>query len=95
MNRSDQDFLNAALRTDLLCFLHRSVLMLNPGAPFLPNWHLEAIAYRLEQVRHGKITRLIINLPPRSLKSIFVSVVLPALCAIMMRMVAPSSALSA
>ena len=59
-------------------FLHRSVLMLNPGAPFLPNWHLEAIAYRLEQVRHGKITRLIINLPPRSLKSIFVSVVLPA-----------------
>ena len=78
MNRSDQHFLNAALRTDLLCFLHRSVLMLNPGAPFLPNWHLEAIAYRLEQVRHGKITRLIINLPPRSLKSIFVSVVLPA-----------------
>jgi hypothetical protein len=78
MNRTDQDFLNAALRSDLPSFLHRSVLTLNPGAPFLQNWHIDAIAYQLERVRNGEITRLIINLPPRSLKSIFVSVAFPA-----------------
>jgi predicted phage terminase large subunit-like protein len=78
MNANDQDFLNAALRNDFLAFLHRSVLTLNPGARFLTNWHLEAIAYRLDQVRRGEITRLIINLPPRSLKSVMVSVAFPA-----------------
>jgi predicted phage terminase large subunit-like protein len=78
MNRTDQDFLNAALRSDLPAFLHRSVLTLNPGAPFLENWHIEAICHLLERIRHGEITRLIINLPPRSLKSILVSVVFPA-----------------
>jgi predicted phage terminase large subunit-like protein len=78
MNRTDQDFLNAALRSDLPSFLHRSVLTLNPGAPFLQNWHIDAIAYQLERVRNGEITRLIINMPPRSLKSIFVSVAFPA-----------------
>jgi len=78
VNRTDQDFLNAALRSDLPAFLHRSVLTLNPGAPFLENWHIEAIAYQLERIRQGEITRLIINMPPRSLKSILVSVVFPA-----------------
>jgi predicted phage terminase large subunit-like protein len=39
---------------------------------------LEAIAYQLERVRRGEITRLIINMPPRSLKSIMASVAFPA-----------------
>ena len=78
MNCTDQDFLNAALRSDFQAFLHRCVLTLNPGAPFLPNWHIEAIAYQLEKIRTGEVTRLIINLPPRSLKSIMVSVAFPA-----------------
>lgn len=42
------------------------------------NWHIQAIAYHLELVRRGKIRRLIINLPPRSLKSILASVAFPA-----------------
>jgi predicted phage terminase large subunit-like protein len=42
------------------------------------NWHIRALAYHLEQVRLGKITRLIINMPPRSLKSIVSSVAFPA-----------------
>lgn len=75
---SDEQTLNALLRSDFYQFLHRCCRMLNPGAPFLPNWHLEAIAYRLDQVRRGEITRLIINLPPRHLKSIAASVAFPA-----------------
>jgi len=44
----------------------------------MPNWHLEAIAYQLERLRCGEISRLIINMPPRSLKSITASVAFPA-----------------
>jgi hypothetical protein len=42
------------------------------------NRHLEAIAYQLERVRRGEIKRLIINMPPRSLKSVTASVAFPA-----------------
>ena len=49
-----------------------------PGQEFERSWHIEAIAYLLEQVRRGEIRRLIINMPPRSLKSIAASVAFPA-----------------
>ena len=78
MTRTDQALLEAVLRNDFLSFLRYCMMVLNPGAPFLPNWHLDAIAYLLEQVRAGKINRLIINIPPRYLKSIMVSVAFPA-----------------
>jgi predicted phage terminase large subunit-like protein len=42
------------------------------------NWHICTIAYYLEQIRLGKIKRLIITVPPRSLKSIMCSVAFPA-----------------
>ena len=78
MTREELAVLDAALRTDFLSFLRRCVATLNPGATFLPNWHLEAIAYQLDRVITGEINRLIINLPPRYLKSIMVSVAFPA-----------------
>jgi predicted phage terminase large subunit-like protein len=61
-----------------MAFIHRCMLTLNPGAPFEPNWHLEAIAHALLKVQTGEVTRLVINAPPRSLKSIMASVALPA-----------------
>jgi predicted phage terminase large subunit-like protein len=78
MNRNDRVVLNAALRADFQAFLHRCMLTLNPGKPFIPNWHIEAIAHVLEKALAGEVTRLIINGPPRSLKSIIVSVAFPA-----------------
>jgi predicted phage terminase large subunit-like protein len=45
-----------------------------PGTPYLPNWHVGAIAHQLMRVQAGEISRLLINQPPRSLKSICVSV---------------------
>jgi hypothetical protein len=42
------------------------------------NYHIQAIAYHLELVRQGKIKRLIINVAPRSLKSLMTSVAWPA-----------------
>jgi predicted phage terminase large subunit-like protein len=65
--------LSAALRTSFSAFLHRCFIHLNPGQPFHDNWHLRAIAYRLEAVERGG-ARLIFNVPPRSLKSISISV---------------------
>jgi predicted phage terminase large subunit-like protein len=78
MNSQEIVLLDEILRSDFGKFLHRCFLWLNPGATFLPNWHIRAIAYQLERVRRGEITRLIINLPPRYLKSITVSVAFSA-----------------
>jgi hypothetical protein len=41
------------------------------------NWHIQKLAYHLEQVRLGRSKRLIINLPPRFLKSIISSIAFP------------------
>ena len=66
------------LRNDFYAFLHRAFLELNPQAQFEPNWHLEVLAAKLEEVRLGKCKRLIVNLPPRQLKSIAASIAFPA-----------------
>ena len=78
MPKEDTKILYAILRNDFVSFLHRCMMTLNPGSPFLPNWHIHAMAYQLGRVLSGEITRLIINLPPRYLKSICVSVAFPA-----------------
>src|SRR5256885_7302301 len=71
---------NAILRSDLGFFAQRCFSELNPQAAFAPNWHLEIIAAKLTGVREGKIRRLIINLPPRHLKSSMASIAFPAWC---------------
>ena len=68
----------ALLRNHFLAFIHRSFLEFNPTTEFKYNWHLEVIAHELEQVRRGLNNRLIIQLPPRSLKSHSASVAFPA-----------------
>ena len=70
--------LEMALRNDLVSFIEKVMRTVNPGDPYLDNWHIWAIAWYLEQVRLGKIRRLIICLPPRSGKSLIASVAFPA-----------------
>jgi len=67
-----------ACRQDFVSFNEIAFDLLSHGKPLLKNWHIEALAYHLDQVRLGKIKRLIINLPPRSLKSHVTSVAFPA-----------------
>jgi predicted phage terminase large subunit-like protein len=69
---------HAALRADFHTFLVRCFAELNPGASFLPSWHIEVMAAKLQAVRDGRIRRLIINIPPRHLKSLAASIALPA-----------------
>lgn len=43
-------------------------------AEFRDNWHIDMVAEHLEAVVNGEIKRLIINIPPRHMKSLLVSV---------------------
>ena len=68
------------LRQDFCSFAGRCFHDLNPQAELAINWHLDVIAAKLTAVREGKIRRLIINLPPRHLKSLMASIAFPAWC---------------
>ena len=68
----------ALMRIDFHGFLERSFYELNPATEFKDNWHIDVIAFELEQVRLGNTKRLIINVPPRSLKSHCASVAFSA-----------------
>ena len=68
------------LRHDLASFAGRCFQDLNPQTCLATNWHLELIAAKLTAVREGRIRRLIINLPPRHLKSLLASIAFPAWC---------------
>ena len=66
------------LRNDLMTFVERSFYELNPQANFLAGRYIELVATTLEKCRTGKTKRLILNLPPRTLKSHAASVAFPA-----------------
>src|SRR5689334_5994644 len=68
------------LRQDFSTFATRCFYDLNPQTELAMNWHLEVIAAKLTAVRQGQIRRLIINLPPRHLKSLLASIAFPAWC---------------
>jgi hypothetical protein len=70
--------LQAALRTDLYSFVQAIFPIASTGPRLQPNWHLEAMTHALTDVIKGNSRRLIITVPPRSLKSICSSVALPA-----------------
>lgn len=74
-----QRLLDAILRNDIVAFTQRAFAELHPGRQMVAGWHHEAIAYWLDVAAiRQEYDRLIINLPPRSLKSEMVSVALPA-----------------
>jgi predicted phage terminase large subunit-like protein len=67
-----------ATRTDFSLFLRRVVATTSPAARYAHNWHIDAISEYLGACARGEVRRLIINLPPRMLKSTLVSVAWPA-----------------
>ena len=77
LTRAEYDCL---LRHDFTTFAGRCFHELNRQTCLATNWHLEVIAAKLTAVREGKIRRLIINLPPRHLKSLMASIAFPAWC---------------
>ena len=69
---------DAVLRKDLYAFVQAAFPIVAGGQVLQRNWHLEAMTAALTDVINGKCRRLIITVPPRSLKSICTSVALPA-----------------
>jgi hypothetical protein len=74
-----QRLLDALLRTDFRAFALKTAQTLN-AEPFLPNWHHDGLAWKLDQIRTGALSRLIIILPPLSAKSIYAG----SLCALIL-----------
>lgn len=52
--------------------------VVEPNTPLVWNWHLDAMCLHLEAITDGRLTRLLINVPPGSSKSLIVSVLWPA-----------------
>ena len=51
--------------------------IVEPKTNFVPGWHIDAICEHLEAVSRGEIRQLLINMPPRHMKSLLVSVFWP------------------
>src|SRR2546425_332677 len=66
------------LRRDFLSFAERAFYELNPQTVLSMAQYIELMAAKLEDCRLGRTRRLIINVPPRHLKSHLASIALPA-----------------
>jgi predicted phage terminase large subunit-like protein len=55
-------------------FVRQAWPVVEPSTPFVPGWHIDAIIEHLEAVTRGQIRNLLINVPPRHMKSLLVSV---------------------
>lgn len=73
--RSVADFV---LRQDFAAFVRQVFKTVDPAKPFVPNWHVDAICHAVMDFLESDDLHLVINVPPRSLKSIIGSVALPA-----------------
>ncbi len=65
------------LRRDLRRFVRAAWPVLEPGTPYVANWHIDAISDHLEAITKGELQRLIVNIPPRHMKSLAVTVFWP------------------
>jgi len=72
------DLLAAALRQDFISFIRKTFATVSPSVEYVHGWHIEAMAWHLNEVACGRMRRLIITMPPRNMKSIISSVALPA-----------------
>jgi len=75
---TQQEMFRAFLRNDFYAFVQKVFETVEPGKPFSRNWGTEAVTHALHKIARGETTRLIINIPPRNLKSICASIALPA-----------------
>ena len=68
------------LAGDLASFAKKAWTLLNPTRPLIWSWHYDYLCEMLTLVKQRRLLRLIINIPPRTLKSTLVTVVYPVGC---------------
>lgn len=59
-------------------FIERGWHVLEPGQPYKHGWHIDCLGDHLEAVSNGEITRLLVNVPPGTMKSMACGVFFPA-----------------
>jgi predicted phage terminase large subunit-like protein len=78
---TDEDWLaieREECKTSLAYFVKRAWKSLEPSQPYSHGWHIDALSEHLEAVTAGQITRLLINIPPGTMKSMLTGVMWPA-----------------
>lgn len=55
-------------------YVRRAWHIVEPGAPYVHGWHIDAMCDHLEAVTRGNILRLLINVPPGAMKSLLTGV---------------------
>ena len=81
MQLNDADLLNVErelCKRSLAHFAQRAWHVLEPAAELKWGWALDAICLHLEAVTNGEILRLLMNVPPGSMKSLLTGVIWPA-----------------
>ena len=58
-------------------FIRQAWPVLEPNTAYIHNWHIDLIAEYLQAVNDGEIHRLLINMPPRHMKSIEATICYP------------------
>jgi predicted phage terminase large subunit-like protein len=62
---------------DLASFAKKAWTVLNPTRPLIWSWHYDYLCEMLTLVKQRRLLRLIINIPPRTLKSTLVTIFFP------------------
>lgn len=73
-NEQKIQFLDIIIRHDFKTFVLKVFNEVSPQ----DNWHVDVICAELEAMLRGESNRLIVNIPPRYMKSIICSVAFPA-----------------
>jgi len=69
-----------AAQASLFDYVRASWPVIEPATPYYSNWHIGLICEYLEACYLRQIKRLIINIPPRNMKSILTTVNFPTWC---------------
>jgi predicted phage terminase large subunit-like protein len=77
MNEDKKAF-NALVLSNFMLFFELVFETLHPGELFEQNWHLEVFAWYVKEIVEGRMQRLVVNCPPRSLKSLTFNIALSA-----------------
>ena len=78
---TNQDVLNVKrelYKRSLASFVRGAWHVLEPDQKYLHGWHVDAICEHLEAITHGELNRLLINIPPGTMKSTLCNVFFPA-----------------
>lgn len=78
LSATDRQAILGIQRNNLSEFIRRVFSIVSPNATYKHSWHIDFIAEILTEATKGNLDRFIINIPPRFLKSISLSVAWPA-----------------